>query len=147
MTGLGLATTAVVSNITRPGETLAVGDRSLLQISGDPNSDVWVNVIFPSGETGHTKFGRTDASGNFSSQQPYSASDVGHWHMVWSVGEQPAEAMDVEVLAESETTIVGETPPFDTGVESILPAGTSIPTWVWIAGAAALAWFAFGRKA
>jgi hypothetical protein len=143
MNGLGLATTAVLSNLTRPGETLAVGDYSLLQVSGDPNSDVWVDVTFPSGATAHTKFGKTDAAGNFASQQPYTAEHVGLWRMVWSVGEQPAQSMDVEVLSEPETTI--ETPP--DGFASILPAGASLPTWVWIAGALAIGWYAFGRKA
>ena len=143
MIGLGMATTASLMNLTRPGDSLRVGDRSLLLIAGDPNSDVYVDVTFPTGATTHSKFGTTNASGEFTSQQDYTAEHLGHWSMTWSVNGQLAPTMEIDILPAVQVAEHIE-PDLTVMTTSTL---SSIPTWVWIAGAAAIAWYAFGKKA
>lgn len=135
-------TTAILSNTTSPGSSLAVGDAWELQIKGAPNQDVYATGSFPNGETFHTKFGTTDAEGNFTDTGTEAEEHIGPWVITWSVGNEAAPTMRFDVSATRETAQV----PPDTE-QTIQPAGLSIPLWAWILGGAAVAYFAFGRKA
>jgi hypothetical protein len=129
-------TTAVLTNLTRPGAVLQAGDQFGLHITGTPNSEVRVDGTFPSGDAFSTVFGVTDAAGIYDTQGFEGPEHVGPWVMVWSVGGQAAPTMNIEVLP------AGEAQDLVTEQDLVVTTPVSaIPTWAWALGGVAVLWF------
>jgi len=155
--GLGSTSGVSLSNVTRPSASyFQPGDRYQIKVSGPPNSPVSVTVKLPSGDLSSTTYGSTDASGNFSMYGDIGVEHVGHWIETWHVGGQdvaPVLAFDVLKAPTAITPAPSETSPTETTPPVVQQDGTpfdlstfvSDNKWLLIGGAAAVAFFMFGR--
>lgn len=135
---------AKVVNLSRPGQPFQVGDRYRVEVRGAPNKTVTGSANHNGQSTGAQNFGATDSSGYFQLEGQLGAQHAGQWNESWTVGDTLAGTVSFSVAAaagassssSSETT---------GGSEKQTTAGDDeggIPTWAWIAGAAALGLFA-----
>jgi hypothetical protein len=140
---------------SRGSNALQVGDTWLVSITGaTPNAPVTVNA---GGAT--TQMGTTDANGNFSLSGTARTADIGSWNELWSVGNLNSGAFQFTVSAPAAGAATGGAAAGSpaaagtiTGSAAVASSTTmiggfdfsSIPTWAWLAGAAAVALFAFG---
>ncbi len=99
LAALGQTVTARLTNLTRAGADLFVGDQWLLQVAGPPNKDVSVAARQNSGAWSVSTYGKTNASGLFELRGSMTGEHIGHWDEFWKVNgtEAPLLAFDVKL--------------------------------------------------
>ena len=98
-TGSGLAPSARVSNLSRPGQSFQVGDTYLVQVTGPANAPVSVSGTQGGKSLGTTPMGQTDGAGNFQKSGIMDGSTVGAWSEQWTVGNTNAGTVNFSVAA------------------------------------------------
>jgi hypothetical protein len=79
-------TTAVLSNLTSPGQPYAVGDSFQLLVTGPPNQPVIGSASQNGNVTSSTNFGNTDANGQLIVTGSWGPGNAGSWVESWQVG-------------------------------------------------------------
>lgn len=79
-------TTAVLTNLTAPGQPFAAGDSFQLVVTGPANSQVTGTASQNGAVTSSTNFGTTNASGQLVITGGWDSTDVGSWVESWQVG-------------------------------------------------------------
>jgi hypothetical protein len=152
------AATAAISNTSRPGQTLQVGDSWKLVITGTANQPVSGTASQDGQSLGTTPYGSTDANGQLVLTGSMDASTVGNWSELWTVGTVSAPVLTFSVSpapgqssAPSGGSGGGASTPAapstggiaDFFTQSVTIGGMSIPVW-GIAAASVGALFMFG---
>lgn len=113
---------ARVSNHSRPGNPLRVGDTFLVEVTGAPGQPVAVHAIQNGRDMGRSTYGSTDSSGRFRLTGNLSAEHAGSWSEVWYVGTVAAPGVSFTVgPAVSTSGPSGSAPPATT--HGTLPGG------------------------
>jgi hypothetical protein len=100
----GTATSAVLSNVSRPGQSFQVGDQWSLVISGDAGEAVTGSASQNGASVSSSNFGTTNESGQLTLGGTFGAGDVGTWSEVWQVGTGAAYPVSFTVSAVSSST-------------------------------------------
>ena len=110
-----LVATAIITNVSRPGQALQVGDQYLTTIQGAPNQPVTMlgllNAVVVHPAT--TQVGVTDSNGQLLVQGTLVTSNIGVHLQTWYVGTVAAMPITFTVSAASSTPTGGgaTTPP------------------------------------
>lgn len=78
-------TTAVLTNLTAPGQQLEVGDQWQLVITGPANSSVTGSSTQNGGTPSTNNFGSTDSTGKLTLGGTFGPGDQGAWLETWTV--------------------------------------------------------------
>jgi hypothetical protein len=93
------AATAAISNTSRPGQPLQVGDSWKLVVTGTANQPVSGTASQDGQSLGTTPYGSTDANGQLILTGSMDASTVGNWSELWTVGTVSAPVLTFSVSA------------------------------------------------
>ena len=96
-----VAATVTLVNVSRPGQSLQVGDSWRLDITGPPNAPVSITATKNGASMGTTPMGSTDQSGKLSLNATADSSVVGDWREMVTVGASPAPVLAFSVGAAS----------------------------------------------
>jgi hypothetical protein len=130
----GQAASATISNQSRPGNPLRVGDTFLVEVRGAPGQTVSVHAIQNGRDLGRSSYGSTDSSGYFRITGQLGPEHAGDWSEVWYVGDTAAPGIRFNVgpaigpsgaapEAGAHPPGAGEQPPLPFGGELAAPGG------------------------
>lgn len=164
-TGAPMAATVQLTNVSRPGSPLQVGDKWALKITGAPNGAVVGTATHNGISAGSTNFGNTDSTGQQTLTGQMTADTIGTWVESWTVAGGPAASLQFTVVAApaapapapspGNTTGGGGSTPTDTTTGTLPPATSTtvagfslsnIPGWALAAAGIAAAFLIFGGK-
>jgi len=138
-----------LENASRPGQPLRAGDTFRARVTGaQPGAAVEVEAYQDGRSLGRTRYGQTDAQGNFILTGTIGREHVGHWREIWHIGSA-AVTIEFDVQpAPSPTYNITDLTPGGGGSTTpgrTEPGGTSnllgsMPQWVWIVAAALFVW-------
>jgi hypothetical protein len=138
-----------LENASRPGQPLRVGDSFRATITGaQPGAAVEVEAYQDGRSLGRTRYGQTDAQGNFSLTGTIGSEHVGHWREIWHIGSAAVTIeFDVQPAASPTYNITdlspgggGSTTPGRTEPGGISALLSSVPAWVWLIAAGFFMW-------
>jgi len=94
------ATTAVLTNVTAPGQPYQAGDSFRLVITGPPNAPVIGTASQNGSVSSSTNFGNTDSTGTKIITGTWDATNVGQWQQAWQVGNSQPAALSFTIAAK-----------------------------------------------
>lgn len=162
-----VSTSAVLENLSSPGDSFMVGDQFQLTLTGSPNSTVTETGSTQNGASmGGYSPGSTDGTGTLVIMGTFGQSDIGNWTETWQVGSGPSAQISFSIAAAPtasapatgssavQTTPAQSTPAQTALVQTVATPVVSlpsialpnwltsdvagIPVWGWAAGALVL---------
>jgi hypothetical protein len=105
-----VATTAVLTDITRPAGPFQAGDSFQLVITGPPNSQVIGTGSQNGAVSSSTNFGNTNANGTLIITGTWSAQNVGQWVESWQVGNSSPFPLSFTIQPAGGTSGINRIP-------------------------------------
>lgn len=96
-----------LTNLSRPGQSLRVGDWLRVEILGGPPNQTVSMTEIHNGSTATTDLGKTSVSGAWSKDVLATANEIGHWVEHWRVGNTPV----TPILTFDISAVIPQQPP------------------------------------
>jgi hypothetical protein len=93
-------TTAVLTNVTAPGQPYQAGDSFQLVVTGPANAPVIGTASQNGSVSSSTNFGNTDATGTKIITGTWDATNIGQWQQAWQVGNSQPAALSFTIAAK-----------------------------------------------